>query len=350
MAPVRVPVCALLLLAAGCQTEPKGPPPLAAVEIKDDLEIAAPQPLPPPPSGDRGWPTNWASGWIPLEGWAQMNALGKPVLVPANPHPMFVLRTAAGALALRAGSRIGQYGGLEYWLGFAPQIVNGLPYVQAVDARKTLQPLIDSATYRPPTGVIVIDPGHGGADTGTRSQSPVANEKQYTLDWSQRLRPLLEARGWKVVLTRASDTDVTLLERVTIADRANAAIFLSLHFNSGAPNRALAGIETYCLTPTGMPSHLVREYEDDLRQVFPNNAHDEENLKLAERIHRSLLRHTGATDRGLRRARFMGVLRGQNRPAVLIEAGYLSNASEARKIATPEYRQLLAEAVAKALE
>jgi N-acetylmuramoyl-L-alanine amidase len=262
---------------------------------------------------------------------------------------MFVLRAPTGTLALKVGSRIGQYGGLEYWLGFAPQMVNGLPYIQAVDARKTLQPLLDAATYRPPMGVIVIDPGHGGVDTGTRSLAPVANEKQYTLDWAQRLRPLLEARGWKVVLTRSSDMEVTLLERVLIADRTNAALFLSLHFNSGAPNRELAGIETYCLTPTGMPSHLVREYEDDLRQVFPNNAYDEDNLMLAERVHRSLLRHTGANDRGLRRARFMGVLRGQNRPAVLIEAGYLSNPQEARKIATPDYRQLLAEAVAQAL-
>jgi N-acetylmuramoyl-L-alanine amidase len=347
---VRVPVCALLLLAvAGCQTEPKGPPPLATVEVQDDVEIATAEPLPVPPGNNRGWPTNWANAWIPLENWAQLNGLGKPVLVPANPHPMFVFRVPNGTLALKVGSRIGQYGGLEYWLGFAPQIVNGLPYIQLVDARKTLQPLLDSATYRPSTGVIVIDPGHGGADTGTRSLVPVANEKQYTLDWAQRLRPLLEARGWKVVLTRTTDVEVTLLDRVTIADRANAAIFLSLHFNSGAQNRELAGIETYCLTPTGMPSHLVREYEDDLRQVFPNNAYDEENLMLAERLHRSLLRHTQANDRGLRRARFMGVLRGQSRPAVLIEAGYLSNPQEARKLATAEYRQLLAEAVAQGL-
>jgi N-acetylmuramoyl-L-alanine amidase len=94
----------------------------------------------------------------------------------------------------------------------------------------------------------------------------------------------------------------------------------------------------------------VRGYEDDMRQTFPNNAYDEQNLMLAANVHRSLIRHTLATDRGLRRARFMGVLRGQNRPAVLIEAGYLSNAAEARKISTPEYRQLLAEAIAAALD
>ena len=343
----------LCLGLAGCQTAPKGPAPITTVEVQDDVHIATPDALPIPqplPGEAASWPTNWANSWIPVESWAQLNGLGKPVFVPANPHPMLVLKTADGTLSMRVGSRIGQYAGLEYWLGFAPQIVNNLAYIQSVDAKKTLQPLIDSPNYRLPRGTIVIDPGHGGSDTGTRSVSPAADEKQYTLDWALRLRPLLEARGWKVVLTRTSDTELSLLDRVTIADKANAALFLSLHFNSGAPNRELAGVETYCLTPNGMPSHLVRGYEDDMRQTFPNNAYDEQNLMLAVRLHRSIVRHTGAPDRGVRRARFMGVLRGQNRPAVLIEAGYLSNPAEARKIATPEYRQTLAEAVARALE
>jgi len=324
---------------------------MATVEVHDDLQIATPEPLPvPPPAETSGWPTNWANSWIPLESWAQLNGLSKPVTVPGNPHPMFVLGTASGALSMKVGSRIGQYGGLEYWLGFAPQIVNNLVYVQSVDAKKTLQPLIDSANYRPPSGVIVIDPGHGGSDTGTRGVATAAAEKVYTLDWALRVKPLLEARGWKVVLTRTSDVDLSLLDRVAIADKAKAAVFLSLHFNSGAQNPNSAGVETYCLTPTGMPSHLLRGYDDDMRQTFPNNGYDEQNLMLALRLHRSMVRHAGAADRGLRRARFMGVLRGQNRPAVLIEAGYLSNPAEARKIATAEYRQRLAEAVALGLQ
>ena len=84
--------------------------------------------------------------------------------------------------------------------------------------------------------------------------------------------------------------------------------------------------------------------------MHPNNAFDEQNVQLASRIHGALLRSTGTTDRGVRRARFMAVLRGQHRPAVLIEGGYLSNPAEARRIASPDYRQELAEGVAKALE
>ncbi len=86
-----------------------------------------------------------------------------------------------------------------------------------------------------------------------------------------------------------------------------------------------------------------------MTKEFPNNAYDSQNLRYAFRLHRAVLEATGATDRGIRRARFMGVLRGQSRPAVLLEAGYLSNPQEARLIATAEYRQRLAEAVARAL-
>jgi N-acetylmuramoyl-L-alanine amidase len=99
-----------------------------------------------------------------------------------------------------------------------------------------------------------------------------------------------------------------------------------------------------------MSSSLTRGYEDDPRQSFPNNAFDEQNLALAVRLHRALLGVNGGEDRGVRRARFQAVLRGQNRPAVLIEGGYLSNPAEARRIGDPAYRQKLAEAIAKALE
>jgi N-acetylmuramoyl-L-alanine amidase len=82
---------------------------------------------------------------------------------------------------------------------------------------------------------------------------------------------------------------------------------------------------------------------------FPNNAFDAQNLQLALRLHRTLLAVNGNLDRGIRRARFLGVLRGQQRPAILIEGGYLSNPKEASMIARPAYRQKLAEAIAVAL-
>jgi N-acetylmuramoyl-L-alanine amidase len=151
-----------------------------------------------------------------------------------------------------------------------------------------------------------------------------------------------------VFLTRSEDTDLALSNRVAFAAQHKADVFLSLHFNSAAPNQTEAGLETYCLTPTGMPSSLTRGFADETALSFPNNSFDIQNLHLALQVHRAVLQVNGR-DRGVRHARFPGVLRGQARPAVLVEGGYLSNPEEARRIADPMYRQELAEAVARAL-
>lgn len=287
-----------------------------------------------------------------MEAWGQHNRLGKPVLVEtAGSAPVYQINTTNGTFLLKVGSRIARCNGLECWLGYAPQMIKGSPYIHALDALKSFQALVNPRSYRYQNErTVVIDPGHGGKDSGSKSLLNSRSEKEYTLDWGLRLRALLVERGWKVILTRTNDTDAPLSERVQLAERVKADLFISLHFNSGLPNKELAGIETYCLTPTGMPSHLVRTYEDDTKALFPNNAFDEQNYQIAYKLHRSLIETSGAPDRGVRRARFMSVLRGQNRPAVLIEGGYLSNPNEAKKIATAAYRQSLAEAVAKGLD
>jgi N-acetylmuramoyl-L-alanine amidase len=288
---------------------------------------------------------------VPLESWGRFNGLGKPAQLTGGMEPLYQLQTSNGLMLVKVGSQVANIGGLQYGLGFAPRLFKGLPYVHALDARKTFQALAGVLFQLPTTNrTIVIDPGHGGRDSGALCTDGCDAEKSHTLDWARRLAPLLEAKGWNVVLTRSNDADFSLSERVAVADRVRADIFLSLHFNSGGANRELAGLETYCLTPTGLPSNLVRDYEDDPSEAYPNNVFDDQNLLLASSLHRSVLRATGSADRGVRRARFMAVLQGQNRPAVLIEGGYLSNPDEARRIATPEYRQSLAEGVARALE
>ena len=195
----------------------------------------------------------------------------------------------------------------------------------------------------------MLDPGHGGKNAGTESVLLNANEKEFTLDWARRLGRLLATNGWQVFLTRTNDSDVALSNRVALAEEHHADLFISLHFNSaeGAPEQV--GLETYCLTPVGMPSTIKRGYGDDPLLEFANNAFDEQNFQFALKVHRALIKETGVADRGVRRARFLGVLRGQNRPAILIEGGYLSNPREARRIADAAFRQKLAEAVADAL-
>lgn len=255
----------------------------------------------------------------------------------------------AGVFRLAANSPWAHCDNVAFWLGFPPTAVNGELLIHQLDAEKCLQPLLTPLPLPSNADrLVVIDPGHGGESTGTRSVLAGQPEKLYTLDWAQRLAPLLLAKGWRVVLTRTNDVELSLPERAAIADRWQADLFISLHFNS-TPSTNLQGIETFCLTPTGMPSTITRQYEDDASRVFPNNRYDGGNVALAFRLHRSLLAATGAGDRGVRRARFMGVLRPQQRPAVLIEGGYLSNPEEARLINSAGYRQKLAEAIAEAL-
>ena len=99
-----------------------------------------------------------------------------------------------------------------------------------------------------------------------------------------------------------------------------------------------------------MASTLTRNYADPASIVLPGNSQDFVNMRLAMRVHRSLLQNVGMPDRGVQRARFMAVLKTQQRPAILIEAGYLSDRNEAKLIHSDDYRQKLALAVAKALE
>jgi N-acetylmuramoyl-L-alanine amidase len=197
--------------------------------------------------------------------------------------------------------------------------------------------------------VVVIDPGHGGINAGARNVASGGWEKEYTLDWARRLAPLLEERGWKAFLTRTNDTDLSLGDRVAVAEAHHADLFISLHFNSSAESgHEQPGLETLCLTPTGMPSDITRDFPDNPREVFPNNAFDADNVRWAMRVQAALLKADGLADRGVRRARFPGVLRTQKRAAVLIEGGFLSNPTEARRIASAEHRQQLAEALARA--
>jgi len=241
---------------------------------------------------------------------------------------------------------------VEVRLGFQPQLIGDQIFLHALDIRKVLEPLASGNSVSTPVNrLVVIDPGHGGSQAGTRNVITGRHEKDYTLDWALRLAPLLEQSGWRVLLTRTNDSTLSLAERVAFAEAKRANLFLSLHFNAtGDGGEGPAGLETYCLTPVGMPSSITRGYTDDSHAVFPNNAYDVQNLRYAMRLHTALLQVNGQKDRGVRHARFLDVLTGQNRPAVLIEGGYLSNPTEARQVADAAYRQKLAEAVAKALE
>src|SRR5205807_6853892 len=102
-------------------------------------------------------------------------------------------------------------------------------------------------------------------------------------------------------------------------EQHHADLFISLHFNSSAPDQTQTGLETYCLTPAGLPSTVTRGFADPTNAVYPNNMFDVRNLGLALRVHQAPLQVNGHKDRGIRHARFLGVLRNQDRPAVRSE-------------------------------
>ena len=177
--------------------------------------------------------------------------------------------------------------------------------------------------WSPANRLVVIDPGHGGSNTGTRNVVTGRYEGLHT-----RLGAALEAAaGTKRV---AGDVDAherwgdEAAQAGGVCRSAARESLSRLHFNATGDGRRPAGLETY-LTPAGMPSSITRGYADDPRTVLPNNAYDGENLRYAVRLHRSLLRVNGNNDRGVRRAQFWMSWPDNSGRRCWIEAGYLSN-------------------------
>jgi len=362
---LRILVAVVSVVLTGCSTshvkttyadQPVAPlkePVKASVETEHVTEGPTLAPPPGVPPEAFHLPTNrLVNGWISLRKWSDDHNAGPVQRIANGTVPTFALKAPNGLLIIRAYDQVAYWNGLEFHLGFPPQVANGQPMLHALDITKNIEPLMHPLALPERTNrLIVIDAGHGGSNLGTKSVVDGSYEKEFSLDWARRLASILETNGWKVLLTRTSDIDLSLTNRVAFADLNKASLFISLHFNA-APSptdHEEAGIETFCVTPTGMPSTLKRDWEDDPTLVFPNNRFDTENLQYAMQVQRSLLKISGAKDHGVRRARFMTVIRGQNCPAILVEGGYLSNPREARRIADPAYRQKLAEAVAKAL-
>lgn len=168
---------------------------------------------------------------------------------------------------------------------------------------------------------IVVDAGHGGFDRGGVPGQRVG-EKALTLDVAQRLRTVLQARGYRVVMTRDSDVFIPLGQRAAIANAQRDATFVSVHFNS-ATRAGANGIETYY-------------YRSD-------------SATLAANIHRHVVAGAPSENRGIRRRAYY-VLRRTSLPGVLVECGFLTNPSEAGYALNASYRQKLAEEIARGIQ
>ena len=260
----------------------------------------------------------------------------------------FVLTNAIWRLVFDQDSADCTINGVDVRLSY-PVAKGG--YISQLDADKTIRPLVFAP--RPAAKkitTICLDPGHGGKDTGNRVGGFFwHNEKTYTLELAFELRRQLDKAGFHVILTRARDTQVELPVRPDIANRRGADLFVSLHFNATETGKAtVSGPETYCITPVGAASSNDSEGVGAGHGACPGNRVEDQSLRLAYEVQRSLVRGLGATDRGVRRARFE-VLREAEMPAILIEGGYMTHPVEGRKIFSESYRRQMAAAIVRGI-
>ena len=224
---------------------------------------------------------------------------------------------------------------------FPARQIGGHLYLSAIDVNTLLRPLFmpRQSIRRHAVKRIIIDPGHGGFDRGAAGKSII--EKKLVLQIAKRTADILKRCGYTCILTRRGDYLVPLNQRPLFANRSKGDLFISLHCNASKDTRA-AGIETYCLTPAGASS---TNHQKVSGTAFPGNAFNANNFLLAYEIQRSMLLRTKGQDRGVRRSRF-AVLRNLAMPGVLLEMGFITNAAEERKLATPAYQEQIARAIA----
>ena len=208
-------------------------------------------------------------------------------------------------------------------------------------------------------GKIVIDPGHGGHDTGTIGPNGLL-EKDLVLDVAKRLGKQLERLGAEVVYTRTDDTFIPLETRTAIANQEQADLFVSIHANSSDDPDA-RGVETYYLNFSSSPDALevaarenavseksIHELQDLVKKIALKEK-IEESREFAADVQRALhsglaAKSPGIRDRGVKKAPFI-VLIGANMPSILAEVSFVSNPGDERRLETPEYRQKIAESL-----
>ncbi|WP_213803798.1 N-acetylmuramoyl-L-alanine amidase [Granulicella sp. dw_53] len=211
-------------------------------------------------------------------------------------------------------------------------------------------------------GRIVIDPGHGGHDSGTLGVDGI-EEKDVVLDVALRLGKALHDRlGAEIIYTRSDDTFIPLETRTAIANKAQADLFLSIHANSSSDPSA-RGVETYYLNFTSSPDALetaarenavsdqsIHQLSDLVKKIALKDKISESREfagDVEESLYGGLQRgNAGLKDRGVKKAPFV-VLIGANMPSILAEISFVTNPKDASQLQQPDYRQRVAESLYK---
>jgi len=259
-----------------------------------------------------------------------------------------VALTVAGGLVLALAGRSGEAAGTSLTVNLPPAATDRI-YGSPV------------ARGRP---IVVIDAGHGGRDPGARSVSGEIAEKDLTLALARELRDDLVKRGRvRVAMTRDDDRYLTLDDRAAVARRLNAGLFVSLHIDS-APNPLARGASVYSLSDIASDAEAARFAAAENRGAAADGAIGSVQAILSDLAMRAQMsasadlaarlvnKSAGRFELRPEPHRFASfhVLRRAATPAVLFEAGYISNTDDEALLRTPEHRSAIALALAQAIE
>jgi len=258
-----------------------------------------------------------------------------------------VLENKAIKLQLRIGSQECFMNGVKFIFSDSVVAYKHFILISRTDLSKLIDPVLRPShiTSAPPFRTVIIDPGHGGSDSGAKNQ--YGTEAGYNLKVSKLVQERLKAVGYNVKMIRESDIFYSLSQRVAIANKHTNAVFISIHFNAGG-GRVARGIETFTLSPVGVAHYGKRVKSSDYK-VQQGNYQDSANIAFATAVHSSALGRIDVPDRGIKRARF-SVLTGIRHPAILLEGGFMSHPFEARLIHSSEYQKNLALGIAEGIE
>jgi N-acetylmuramoyl-L-alanine amidase len=271
----------------------------------------------------------------PLFGFTGFREQGNHVWLMSN---KLVIKASIGSQELLMNN-------MKFILSFPVISHGGRTLISRLDLVKLVDPILNPSHIQGAEyfDTVVVDAGHGGHDAGARGV--YGYEKNFALKMAQHLRTALMARGFKVVLTRSTDSFISLSGRVSIANQIPNSIFISLHLNSGGSTAS--GIETWALTPQNAAATISRGGGYNANGTT-GNKQDSANIALASAVQARVLSTVKVVDRGIKRAQW-SVLTGIKKPGILFEGGFVTNAKECLLIASDSYQKTVAVAIADAV-
>lgn len=259
-----------------------------------------------------------------------------------------VLKNKYNAVEFETNGRRAYINGIMVWLHHPCRQQGREWTIREVDFKKGIDPILRSYAYldkRSPR-LVVLDPGHGGKDTGAIGGQKKIREKDVVLSVAMKVKARLEANKVQVRLTRSGDSYPTLTQRTDYAYKVGADLFVSIHAD-GAGDSSASGVETFIMTAPGCDSSNQYGQPGDKFEM-KNNKFDASNAVLGFNIQGNMVKNTKRSDRGLRRARF-AVLKNSPCPAALVECGFLTNPDEEALLNTTKYRDACARGIANGI-